>query len=37
MSISIETPVKFTQGAITEAKRLMNEPGFDVEKNFALA
>jgi len=36
MSISIETPVKFTQGAITEAKRLMNEPGFDVEKKLRL-
>ena len=36
MSISIETPVKFTQGAITEAKRLMNEPGFDVENKLRL-
>jgi len=36
MSISIETPVKFTQGAVTEAKRLMAEPGFDADKKLRL-
>lgn len=29
MTTSIETPVSFTNGALTEIKRLMNEPGFD--------
>ena len=27
-----ETPVTFTNGAVTEIKRLINEPGFDREK-----
>lgn len=27
-----KTPVTFTNGAVNEIKRLMNEPGFDAEK-----
>ena len=29
MTTITETPVKFTEGAIAELKRLINEPGFD--------
>ena len=29
MEIQIESPIIFTEGAITELKRLINEPGFD--------
>lgn len=29
METMIQLPVKFTNGAISEIKRLMNEPGFD--------
>lgn len=29
METSISAPVSFTEGAIKELKRLMNEPGFD--------
>lgn len=29
METAIQSPVKFTKGAIGELKRLMNEPGFD--------
>ncbi len=29
METTIKSPVVFTQGAINEIKRLMNEPGFD--------
>jgi iron-sulfur cluster assembly accessory protein len=33
MEIAVDTPVTFTAGAITELKRLMNEPGFDNTQN----
>lgn len=36
MSITAESPVKFTAGAVAEAKRLMAEPGFDVRKKLRL-
>ena len=29
MNTITEAPVKFTEGAVAELKRLMNEPGFD--------
>ena len=29
METTTQSPVKFTQGAINELKRLMNDPGFD--------
>ena len=29
MNIAVETPVNLTPGAVTELKRLINEPGFD--------
>jgi len=29
METTIQTPVSFTQGALAEIQRLMNEPGFD--------
>ncbi|HKG70033.1 MAG TPA: iron-sulfur cluster assembly accessory protein [Segetibacter sp.] len=29
MNIAVETPVTLTPGAVTELKRLINEPGFD--------
>ncbi|HEU4471778.1 MAG TPA: iron-sulfur cluster assembly accessory protein [Flavisolibacter sp.] len=29
METTIQSPVKFTQGAVAEIRRLMNEPGFD--------
>ena len=29
MYIAVETPVTLTPGAVTELKRLINEPGFD--------
>lgn len=29
MNAAIETPIKLTTGALTELKRLMNEPDFD--------
>ncbi|RYZ26795.1 MAG: iron-sulfur cluster assembly accessory protein [Chitinophagaceae bacterium] len=32
MDTVINTPVSFTDSAIAEVKRLMNEPGFDSEK-----
>ena len=30
METMIQSPVRFTEGAIAEVKRLINEPGFDV-------
>ena len=32
MQVAINTPVKFTEGALTEIKRLMNEPTFDANQ-----
>lgn len=32
MEITINTPVQFTTGAITEIRRLMNETGFDTNQ-----
>ncbi|MFY8004129.1 MAG: HesB/IscA family protein [Chitinophagaceae bacterium] len=32
MQVAINTPVKFTNGALTEIKRLMNEPDFDTNQ-----
>lgn len=32
METSISAPVSFTEGAIKELKRLMNEPGFDASQ-----
>ena len=32
MDITMAVPVTFTAGALTEIKRLMNEPGFDTSK-----
>ena len=29
METMIQSPIKFTEGAITEINRIMNEPGFD--------
>ncbi len=29
METTTQSPIKFTEGAISELKRLMNEPGFD--------
>lgn len=29
MQTTIDSPVQLTEGAVTELKRLMNEPGFD--------
>jgi len=33
METMIQSPVKFSQNAIDEVKRLMNEPGFDQNKH----
>jgi len=33
MEIAVETPVTFTAGAVSELRRLMNEPGFDKSQN----
>lgn len=32
METALQTPVTFTAGAVTELRRLMNEPGFDTAK-----
>ncbi|HYK55278.1 MAG TPA: iron-sulfur cluster assembly accessory protein [Flavisolibacter sp.] len=32
METMIQSPVKFTEGAIGEVKRLINEPGFDASQ-----
>lgn len=32
MEATVTPPVNFTEGALREIKRLMNEPGFDVSK-----
>jgi iron-sulfur cluster assembly accessory protein len=32
METALKTPVTFTEGAIKEIKRLMNEPGFDTNQ-----
>ncbi len=33
MEIAINTPVTLTEGAVSELRRLMCEPGFDVEQS----
>jgi iron-sulfur cluster assembly protein len=32
METITQSPVKFTEGAVTEVKRLVNEPGFDANQ-----
>jgi iron-sulfur cluster assembly accessory protein len=32
METALKTPVTFTEGAVKEIKRLMNEPGFDTNQ-----
>jgi iron-sulfur cluster assembly protein len=32
METITQSPVKFTEGAVTEVKRLVNEPGFDASQ-----
>jgi len=36
METMTETPIKFTEGAINELKRLMNEPGFDTTQTLRI-
>jgi iron-sulfur cluster assembly protein len=33
MEIAINTPVTLTEGAVSELRRLMSEPGFDAEQS----
>ena len=36
METITQSPIKFTEGAINELKRLMNEPGFDQNKTLRI-
>lgn len=36
METNTQSPVTFTQGAIAEIKRLMNEPGFDTTQHLRI-
>ena len=36
METTTQSPVTFTQGAIAEIKRLMNEPGFDTTQHLRI-
>ncbi|HEX2605921.1 MAG TPA: iron-sulfur cluster assembly accessory protein [Flavisolibacter sp.] len=36
METTIQSPIKFTEGALTEIKRLMSEPGFDTSQTLRI-